>query len=129
MFTDSPYVVLGLVLCLQIKHFVCDGPLQTLSMVEGKRVYGQPMGMLHAGVHLVWTLVVLALFGLPLWFVATFAVGEAVLHYHIDFAKERTVKGAGWTITDAYFWWAFTADQVLHHMTYLAIAAAAIALV
>ena len=129
MFAESPYLVLGLVLGLQIKHFICDGPLQTRAMVEGKRVYGQPMGLLHAGIHLVGTLLVLFMFGLPGWFVAGFAVGEAVLHYHIDFTKERTVKGAGWTITDAYFWWAFTADQGLHHMTYLAIAAAAIALV
>ena len=129
MFAASPYLVLALVLGLQIKHFVCDGPLQTRAMVEGKRVYGQPMGLLHAGIHMVGTLLVLLVFGLPLWFVAAFAVGEAVLHYHIDFTKERTVKGAGWTITDAYDWWAFTADPVLHHMTYLAIAAAAVALV
>ncbi len=128
MYAASPYALLGLVLALQIKHFICDGPLQTRAMVEGKRIYGNPMGLLHAAVHLVGTLLVLLLVGLPLWFVAVFSLGEATLHYHIDFAKERLVKGAGWTINDAYFWWAFTADQVIHHMTYLGIAAAAVAL-
>ncbi len=129
MFAGSPSLLLGLMLALQVKHFICDGPLQTRAMVEGKRVYGEPMGLLHAGIHLVGTLLVLVVFGLPLWFVAAFAGAEAILHYHIDFTKERIVKGAAWTFTDAYFWWAFTGDQVLHHMTYLAIAAAAIALV
>ena len=128
MFAASPYLLLGLVLALQVKHFICDGPLQTRAMVEGKRIYGQGMGVLHAAIHLAGTFLVLWIFGLPLWFVAVFSAGEAVLHYHIDFTKECTVKSAGWTMTDAYFWWAFTADQGLHHMTYLAIAAAAIAL-
>jgi hypothetical protein len=129
MFATSPYLLLGLVLALQAKHFICDGPLQTRAMVEGKRIYGNPMGVLHAAIHLVGTLVVLGGFGLPLWFVAAFGLSESVLHYHIDFTKERLVKGRRWTPTDREFWWALAADQGLHHATYLAMAAAAVALV
>ena len=129
MFAANPYLLLGLVLALQVKHFFGDGPLQTRAMVEAKRIYGQPMGVAHAAIHLAGTLLVLWGFGLPWWFVMGFALADGVIHYHIDFTKERTIRSCGWTIADPPFWWAFGADQGLHHLTYLAIAAAAVALV
>ena len=56
--------VLLLILLLQIKHFICDGPLQTKAMVDGKAIYGNRLGLLHAGIHGLGTIAALAWFGL-----------------------------------------------------------------
>jgi hypothetical protein len=124
MLTDSfPSWVLALILALQVKHFICDGPLQTLQMVKDKSIYGKPMGLAHAGIHLVGTALVATLFGLPLFTVAKLAVAEGLIHYHIDYFKERLVKGMDWRTPDASYWWALTGDQALHHASYVLLAA------
>ena len=128
MFEGQPFLLLGLVLGLQVKHFICDGPLQTKAMVDAKGRYGHKLGLLHAGIHMAGTLVVLWVFGMPPWFVTGFALADGVIHYHIDYTKETLVKAQHWTFSQPYFWWAYCADQGLHHITYLAIAAAAVAL-
>lgn len=108
-----------LLLALQAKHFICDGPLQTLRMVQSKSHYGWPLGLLHAGIHLAATAGVLLGFGVPAALALKLAAAEGVLHYHIDFTKENVVKTLGWTVKDAPYWWALTLDQTLHHMTYV----------
>jgi hypothetical protein len=109
----------GALLC---KHVICDGPLQTLAMVKAKSHYGRPLGLAHAAVHAGGTALVCLLFGLPLQLAAILAIADGTLHYHIDFAKENTVKAMGWTVQDGPFWWMLTLDQALHHATYLALA-------
>jgi hypothetical protein len=104
---------------LQIKHVICDGPLQTLSMVHAKRVYLKPLGLVHAGIHGIGTLLVSLGFGLAPGAALQLAVLDSAVHYHVDFSKENIVRRNGWTETDGPFWWAFTVDQALHHMTYL----------
>jgi hypothetical protein len=106
-------------LALQVKHLICDGPLQTLRMVEEKSYYGRLHGLLHAACHLAGTALVLAMFGLPMQGVAMLAVLDGVIHYHVDYFKNNAVRIKSWTTTDAPYWWAFTADQTLHHMTYV----------
>ena len=115
--------LLFLILLLQIKHFICDGPLQTKAMVDGKSIYGNRLGLLHAGIHGLGTIVALAWFGLDWKLVFALAFADMALHYHIDFTKENIVRIKGWTIAVREFWWALAADQFLHHLTYLAIAA------
>jgi hypothetical protein len=111
--------VLLVLIALQMKHIVCDGPLQTLRMVEDKSHYGKPLGVLHSVVHLGGTFLVLVLTGLPLAAAVQLSALDGVLHYHIDFTKENIVKAKGWTTRDAPFWWSLTTDQALHHMTYV----------
>jgi hypothetical protein len=122
------YDLLLLILLLQIKHFICDGPLQTKAMVDGKAIYGNRLGLLHAGIHGLGTIIALAWFGLDWTLVFSLAVADMVLHYHIDFAKENIVRIKGWTIAVREFWWALATDQFLHHLTYLAIAAIIVSL-
>jgi hypothetical protein len=117
----SVSAALILVVFLQIKHVICDGPLQNLSMVHAKRVYAKPLGVLHAAIHGIATFIILGGFGIPFVFAAQLAALETVLHYHIDFLKESIVKWNNWTSLDGPFWWAFTLDQALHHMTYVAL--------
>lgn len=104
---------------LQLKHFICDGPLQTLAMVKSKSIYGAPLGILHSALHGLGTGLV--------FLIATFspiiAIGLAVLdftiHYHVDFTKENIIKYFGWNTNNAQFWWALSADQTIHQFTYL----------
>ena len=117
--------ILILVLLLQLKHSVCDGPLQTPRMVAEGR-YGLRGGLAHAGLHGLGSLLALFLFGLPAWLVLLLAAADSVIHYHIDFLKETLVRTKGWTTSDSYFWWTLAADQTLHHLTYIAMAAAVV---
>lgn len=110
-----------LLLALQVKHIICDGPLQTLQMVRDKSVYLKPLGVIHALIHSVGSFVVLLLVGLPLVFALQLVLLEFVLHYHIDFIKEKIVKQFGWYHSDGPFWWALIVDQTLHHMSYVLI--------
>jgi hypothetical protein len=115
-------LVLLLVAALQVKHFICDGPLQTRAMVEAKGHYGRPLGLLHAFIHAVGTALVLAGFGFATAPLLLLGLLDFAIHYHVDFSKENVVRAAGWTPSQAYFWWALSADQMAHQLTYLLIA-------
>jgi Protein of unknown function (DUF3307) len=108
-----------LLLALQVKHVICDGPLQTLQMVRDKSVYAKPLGILHASIHSGASLVVLLVARVPITFAVQLVALEFFIHYHIDFLKETYVKRHGWYHSDGPFWWALILDQTLHHMTYV----------
>ena len=76
-------------------------------------------GLVHALVHVGGTALVFLLWGLPIQLVAALALLDGVVHYHVDYAKENTVKLNGWTTANGPFWWALTTDQALHYLTYL----------
>jgi hypothetical protein len=111
-----------MILGLQLKHVICDGPLQTLQMVKDKSHYGKPYGLVHAIIQGMGTGLVFTLLGLPLSTVGALAVLDGIIHYHVDYLKENIVKRNGWTTQDGPFWWALTTDQTLHHMTYVLLA-------
>ena len=116
--SDLNYLLL-FVAGLQVKHAICDGPLQTLPMIKGKRIYLGPLGLAHAAIHAAGTLLVMALAGVPLQLALMLAVVDFAIHYHVDFGKEYALRKSGWTTTDSYFWWAYGTDQMLHQLTYL----------
>jgi hypothetical protein len=120
MIDGFSYALLVLV-ALQVKHLLCDGPLQTSRMVTDKSFYGKPHGIYHAALHMAGTALVLLLFGMPLQLLAILAIMDGVIHYHIDYFKNNIVRAKSWTTPDPPYWWAFTADQMLHHMTYVLI--------
>ena len=121
--TVSLATTLWLFAILQIKHFVCDYPLQTRYQLINKGTYGHPGGILHSGIHAVGTMFVF------LVLTPTFVVGTAIvaveflLHYHIDWTKVQIMKATGWSAQESPFWWAIGFDQLAHHLTYLAIIA------
>lgn len=115
-------VVLALVLALQIKHLIADFYLQNPYIIQNRRYYGHPAGLLHVGIHLAGTLVVLLLFVTPLWLIASILACEGVFHYHLDWAKDNYGANRGLTPRDAAFWHAMGLDQALHHASYLAMA-------
>jgi hypothetical protein len=114
--------ILIFIAMLQIKHVICDGPLQTLPMVKAKRIYLKPLGFAHAIIHAVGTGVVCLAFGLTPANALYLAALDGVIHYHVDFTKENIVYRNQWVETQGPFWWSFTTDQALHHMTYLLLA-------
>jgi hypothetical protein len=121
MESTLPATALVFAATLMVKHVVCDGPFQSLAMVRAKGNYGRPLGLLHAAIHVAGTFAVCVAFGLELQLSALLAGLDGVLHYHVDFAKEKTIRQQGWSTKDSPYWWALTTDQALHHLTYLLI--------
>ena len=91
-----------------------------------KAVYGKKLGLVHAGLHGVFSFILLPIAGVAWGLALILAIVEAVIHYHIDFTKENIVRSRGWTVTNRRFWWALASDQALHHFSYLAMGAAVV---
>ena len=117
--------LLLMIAALQLKHFICDGPLQTAEMVRQKSIYGAWQGVLHSVLHGVGTAVVLFVFGFPIATLTGLAILDFAIHYNVDFTKENIVKYFKWQSKDTKFWWALSADQALHQWTYLFLVALA----
>lgn len=112
----------GLVI-LQLKHFLCDFVLQAPYQFLNKGKYGHPGGIIHAGLHAITSTPIFFLIT-PSWLLGLAIVtGEFIVHYHVDWLKEQTVKRKQWIFPQAEFWWTFGTDQALHQFTYIAIMA------
>lgn len=104
-------------LLLQLKHVLFDFTLQTQYQANNKEIYGHPGGILHSGLHIVGTAVVLLFFQVDFPLLLAILMVEFLVHYHTDWAKAQTVKrfapdrGSG-------FWLIFGLDQLVHHATY-----------
>jgi hypothetical protein len=119
----SVQLILLVLLILQIKHYLCDYLLQSEYQYSNKGFYGHPGGILHAGLHALATIVVFAVITPSLQLGLAIVVGEFIAHYHLDWTKEQILRRRQWVFPQAQFWWVFGADQALHEITYLAIAA------
>ena len=111
---------IALLALLLVKHFVGDFVLQTKWQVHQKGIYGAPGGLVHSGIHVAGTLVALIALMTPVSLIVPVLIAEFVIHYHIDWGKERIVRRFGWR-EGARFWNAMGFDQLLHGLTYLAI--------
>lgn len=101
------------------KHFIIDFPLQPRYMYSNKGTYGHPGGLWHAWLHGVATGIIF-LSVTP--YAALFGILDAVVHYHIDWAKMNINKRMGWgPTTHEQFWWLTGLDQYLHALTYIAL--------
>jgi hypothetical protein len=116
----------AIITALLLKHFVCDFPLQAFPwMYRNKGTYGHPGGIAHAAVHVVGTLLALGFCGVGFWISLAAAVADGIVHYHIDWAKMRIGAWKNWGPTNSeYFWMLLGIDQLLHQLTYIAIAVA-----
>lgn len=125
MSAETTLLIVVLV-CFQIKHFVADYMLQPLWIIRAKGHLDQAGGYIHAGIHAILSipaLLVASLGFLPLF--ALIAI-EFVVHFLVDHGKARiSLKGDKGPSTAA-FWALHGADQLIHHLTYLAMAAIAL---
>jgi Protein of unknown function (DUF3307) len=107
---------------LLVKHAIADFFLQTAFQWRNKGEYGHPGGLVHVAIHAVLTLPVFLILPARSAVVATLVLlGEALVHYHIDWLKDRLVKRRQWTAADDSYWRALGLDQMLHGITYIAI--------
>lgn len=106
---------------LAVKQFVADFPLQSAWMARGKEAeagYLAPLSA-HAGVHGALSALIALLFVPSLWWLG---LVDFVIHWVIDFGKSSIGREAKWRPGGAAFWMLFGFDQLLHHLTGLAIA-------
>lgn len=104
---------------LQVKHFVADFCLQSSRLLSDKGRYLGRGGLIHALIHGVGTALVLAFFvPVPVALIAGF--GDALIHYHIDWAKVRLQGNL--MPHERKFWVYLGIDQMLHQLTMLGIA-------
>jgi len=106
-----------LLLC-QIKHWFVDFHLQTMKMVNGKGIYGNPHGILHSLQHGVFTTFIGLFFtGLPI--ACVIGVFDFITHYHIDWFK---MNYGNRDIQTPQFWSHLGLDQMAHQFVYITLA-------
>lgn len=111
-----------LLAAFQVKHFLGDYVFQNAFILNHRRIWGHPGGVLHVGVHAVLTLPILMVAGVSGWLLALLVAGEALFHYHVDWVKDSWIHRAGLTTSDKQYWWFTGIDQALHQLSYLVIA-------
>lgn len=116
----SALLLLAGVALFELKHFVADFLLQPGYVLMNKGRYFHPGGLLHAGIHMLGSGIVLTVLGLPAWLIALLVLGEGIVHYHVDWAKDRIQTGRDMNATEGRYWALFGLDQFLHQMTYVA---------
>ena len=118
--TSPDELLLGLAY-LAFKHAIADFFLQTKYQWSNKGRYGHPGGLLHAGIHLVFSLPILLILPPPnLTYGFAVLAAEFLVHYHCDWTKEQVVRSNNWTFQNDAFWRAMGVDQLVHALTYIA---------
>ena len=119
---SEAHLILAAMAYLLVKHAVADFLLQTSYQRQTKGTYGALGGFTHCLTHVLLTAPVLLLFpSVGLGLAGAILAGEFIVHYHLDWLKDQSVKRNGWTSHDTPFWWALGLDQLLHGLTYVAI--------
>ncbi len=121
--------ILFLLSLLFVKHFVVDFPLQKPFQWKNKGDYGHLGGILHAALHAIGTGLIVVFFvqepteyGKFLWSFSI-ALLDGMVHYHVDWAKMNLNEKLDYNPNTEGFWNLLGADQLIHSLTYLAIAA------
>lgn len=115
--TQTPEYTIVLISFLTLKHFFADFPLQSDWMISQKGHYGKPGGIVHAGIHGIFSFLIVCLFAPQVAFL--FGLIDGIVHYHIDYVKMRVGRINKYTTNDKEFWILIGLDQHLHYMTYL----------
>lgn len=113
-------VFFGLLIGLEIKHFIADYFLQPGWILAGKGDFRQPGGYVHAGIHAALSLAVLLIFGTPIELAALLFAAEFVVHYALDYAKIHYSTGVHIDKDPRRFWALHGIDQLTHQLTYAA---------
>lgn len=113
-------LVFTLLVLFQIKHFLCDYPLQRPYMLGKTKEDGWFLPLLaHASVHAIFTFLIVLMFG-GLKLAIILSLADLVIHFVVDRIKASPRLGGRFKPTEPYFWWALGADQMAHHLTHYA---------
>ena len=119
--TEGIYAIAAILAALQAKHVLADYVLQNDYILNNRHRFGHPGGLLHAGIHVVGTFIVLLALSVPAALVVKICIAEFVVHYLIDWTKD-TLNRAWNAAPDQQLFWALAGvDQALHQLTYVAI--------
>ena len=122
------FIALAAVAVLMVKHALADFYLQTPYQYLNKGTYGHPGGLLHAAILVALTpFVYLVILPGSLLVAGSIALGEFLVHYHVDWLKEQILRRNQLTTETPGFWRALGTDQLIHGLTYLVIVAVLIA--
>ena len=111
-------LLLGLLVWLQVKHFVADYLLQSPWIIAGKGHFDRPGGYIHAGVHIAGTAPALIYAGIGAKLILLLLLAEFVVHFTVDHLKAMQARAKPQSPSSARFWAAHGADQLAHHLTY-----------
>lgn len=112
------FEIFTLLVLFQLKHFVCDYPLQTQYMLSKMQATGWKLPLAaHAAVHSLATYIITMYFVGPFTAIL-FALADFIIHFTVDRIKASPKLGGRWNPTQPYFWWALGADQMAHHLTH-----------
>ncbi|WP_243403566.1 DUF3307 domain-containing protein [Shimia abyssi] len=115
-------VLLLLFAAFQIKHLVADFFLQNAKMIMGRERYWHMGRAQHAGIHVIFSILVLFVFGTSASLIFWIALIEFIVHFHIDWAKARISVDMNLSPDQPMYWYAMGTDQALHQLTYVVMA-------
>lgn len=105
---------------LEVKHYIADYFLQPAWMLVGKGDLRHPGGYAHAGLHAIFSGIVLLVAGTSLPILAALVLAEWVIHYALDYSKIFYSRGVHAETQPARFWALHGIDQLTHQLTYAA---------
>ena len=110
-----------LLILLQIKHWYIDFVDQDMEEVNHKGIYMHWLGLKHSLKQALGTYIAVALVvGVEYWiFAVVLAMFDGIVHYHTDWAK---MNWGNRDIRTPAFWNHLGLDQMVHQLTYLAMA-------
>ncbi|MGV3548455.1 DUF3307 domain-containing protein [Rhizobium sp.] len=114
-------LLIGLLVWLQVKHFVADYLLQSRWILADKGHFNRPGGYVHAAVHIVGTAPALIYIGLGAGLIVLLLAAEFLIHFTVDHLKALAGRVRPQSLNSARFWAWHGADQLAHHLTYSAI--------
>ncbi|MEO6013143.1 MAG: DUF3307 domain-containing protein [Devosia sp.] len=114
-------VFFGLLIGLEIKHYIADYFLQPGWMLGGKGNIFHAGGYAHAGVHACLSLLVLLVMGTPFALAVALFAAEFVVHYALDYSKIHYSTGVDVATAPSRFWALHGIDQLAHQLTYAGI--------
>lgn len=107
----------------QVKHFLADYPLQSNYMLrkfEDGWSFFLPL-CAHCGVHAGLTFAIAIGFTHSLTFSLAVTAFDFIVHFFMDRIKAGKKYLGRFAPSSPYFWWSFGLDQMVHHLTHLAI--------
>lgn len=109
------YELLLLLFLFQIKHFICDYPLQNTYMLGKMKSTGwiKPLAS-HSAVHSLGTIFIVSWINPILAIIL--GVTDFILHFIVDRLKASPNLGGRFKPEQQYFWWALGLDQMAHHL-------------
>ena len=110
--------ILILLVIFQIKHFICDYPLQTQYMLGKMQAIGwiKPLAA-HSAVHAWFTFLILLLVRPSnIFLYLLLPIADFILHFCVDRLKASPSLGGKFKPEQPYFWWALGVDQMAHHI-------------